>query len=307
MLYERIRIPFAGVIPYMDVDVDDEDSLSERLTEKHVTGPLLDRSGHAAFAKISVIRLPRISNFTDFNALERLPGIALSYVSRPEELTGSDLIILPGTKNTMGDLKWLRQNGLEAVITRMAGKGIPVIGVCGGFQMLGTSLSDPHGVEEGGTMRGMELLPIRTIFAEKKTRTRVNGTAAGFSNDGVPVKINGYEIHMGETTWIKEGKEKELEYEPEQKKSGQTACEVVVTGKNPNVYGSYIHGLFDTGNIADRIVQALAEKKGVTIKEGMSEDYHAFKERQYDQLADTLREYLNMEEIYGMLREAHLE
>ena len=99
----------------------------------------------------------------------------------------------------MGDLKWLRQNGLEAVITRMAGKGIPVIGVCGGFQMLGTSLSDPHGVEEGGTMRGMELLPIRTIFAEKKTRTRVNGTAAGFSNDGVPVKINGYEIHMGET------------------------------------------------------------------------------------------------------------
>lgn len=116
------------------------------------------------------IRLPRISNFTDFNALERLPGIALSYVSRPEELTGSDLIILPGTKNTMGDLKWLRQNGLEAVITRMAGKGIPVIGVCGGFQMLGTSLSDPHGVEEGGTMRGMELLPIRTIFAEKKTR-----------------------------------------------------------------------------------------------------------------------------------------
>ena len=199
MLYERIRIPFAGVIPYMDVDVDDEDSLSERLTEKHGTGPLLDRSGHAAFAKISVIRLPRISNFTDFNALERLPGIALSYVSRPEELTGSDLIILPGTKNTMGDLKWLRQNGLEAVITRMAGKGIPVIGVCGGFQMLGTSLSDPHGVEEVGSMRGMELLPIRTIFAEKKTRTRVNGTAAGFSNDGVPVKINGYEIHMGET------------------------------------------------------------------------------------------------------------
>ena len=186
MLYERIRIPFAGVIPYMDVDVDDEDSLSERLTGKYGSGPLLDRSGHEAFAKVTVVKLPRISNFTDFNSLERLPGIALSYVSRPEELTGSDLIILPGTKNTMGDIKWLRQNGLEAVITRMAGKGIPVIGVCGGFQMLGTSLSDPHGVEEGGTMRGMELLPIRTIFAEKKTRTRVNGTAAGFSNDGVP-------------------------------------------------------------------------------------------------------------------------
>ena len=106
----------------MDVDVDDEDSLSERLTGKHGSGPLLDRSGHEAFAKVTVVRLPRISNFTDFNSLERLPGIALSYVSRPEELTGSDLIIIPGTKNTMGDLKWIRQNGLEAVITRMAGR-----------------------------------------------------------------------------------------------------------------------------------------------------------------------------------------
>lgn len=169
------------------------------LTEKHGTGPLLDRSGHAAFAKISVIRLPRISNFTDFNALERLPGIALSYVSRPEELTGSDLIILPGTKNTMGDLKWLRQNGLEAVITRMAGKGIPVIGVCGGFQMLGTSLSDPHGVEEGGTMRGMELLPDPHDLCGEEDEDESKWNGAGFSNDGVPVKINGYEIHMGET------------------------------------------------------------------------------------------------------------
>ena len=104
----------------------------------------------------------------------------------------------------MGDLKWIRQNGLEAVITRMAGKGTPVIGVCGGFQMLGTSLDDPHGVEEGGTMRGMELSPIRTIFAEKKTRTRVTGTAR-FSEDGEPVKISGYEIHMGETIRMVEG------------------------------------------------------------------------------------------------------
>lgn len=182
----------------MDVDVDDEDSLSERLTGKYGSGPLLDRSGHEAFAKVTVVKLPRISNFTDFNSLERLPGIALSYVSRPEELTGSDLIIIPGTKNTMGDLKWIRQNGLEAVITRMAGKGTPIIGVCGGFQMLGTSLDDPYGVEEGGTMRGIELLPIRTIFAEKKTRTRVRGTAR-FSEAGEPVVISGYEIHMGET------------------------------------------------------------------------------------------------------------
>ena len=305
MLYERIRIPFAGVIPYMDVDVDDEDSLSERLTEKHGTGPLLDRSGHAAFAKISVIRLPRISNFTDFNALERLPGIALSYVSRPEELTGSDLIILPGTKNTMGDLKWLRQNGLEAVITRMAGKGIPVIGVCGGFQMLGTSLSDPHGVEEGGTMRGMELLPIRTIFAEKKTRTRVNGTAAGFSNDGVPVKINGYEIHMGETVYCGEDGKRSTSCADDAMRNIKIT-KTVVSDSTGCVYGSYIHGLFDKGEIAGHMIQTLAREKGIILEGGVWEDYRIIKERQYDQLADTLREYLYMEDIYGMLREAHI-
>lgn len=323
MLYERIRIPFAGVIPYMDVDVDDEDSLSERLTEKHGTGPLLDRSGHAAFAKISVIRLPRISNFTDFNALERLPGIALSYVSRPEELTGSDLIILPGTKNTMGDLKWLRQNGLEAVITRMAGKGIPVIGVCGGFQMLGTSLSDPHGVEEGGTMRGMELLPIRTIFAEKKTRTRVNGTAAGFSNDGVPVKINGYEIHMGET--IRDGGQpfSWIQYE-----NGENIAAMATdsdarsgykTDSNPNgtpaggkedgcisgnVFGTYVHGVFDTEEMQHAIRYFLAERKGVrpeTYENGETFSMAKYKEEQYDKMAKIIRENLDMDMIYRIL------
>ena len=323
MLYERIRIPFAGVIPYMDVDVDDEDSLSERLTEKHGTGPLLDRSGHAAFAKISVIRLPRISNFTDFNALERLPGIALSYVSRPEELTGSDLIILPGTKNTMGDLKWLRQNGLEAVITRMAGKGIPVIGVCGGFQMLGTSLSDPHGVEEGGTMRGMKLLPIRTIFAEKKTRTRVNGTAAGFSNDGVPVKINGYEIHMGETIWDGGQPFSWIQYE-----NGENIAAMAMdsdarsgykTDSNPNgaptggkedgcisgnVFGTYVHGVFDTEEMQHAIRYFLAERKGVrpeTYENGETFSMAKYKEEQYDKMAKIIRENLDMDMIYRIL------
>ena len=323
MLYERIRIPFAGVIPYMDVDVDDEDSLSERLTEKHGTGPLLDRSSHAAFAKISVIRLPRISNFTDFNALERLPGIALSYVSRLEELTGSDLIILPGTKNTMGDLKWLRQNGLEAVITRMAGKGIPVIGVCGGFQMLGTSLSDPHGVEEGGTMRGMELLPIRTIFAEKKTRTRVNGTAAGFSNDGVPVKINGYEIHMGET--IRDGGQpfSWIQYE-----NGENIAAMATdsdarsgykTDSNPNgapaggkedgcisgnVFGTYVHGVFDTEEMQHAIRYFLAERKGVhpeTYENGETFSMAKYKEEQYDKMAKIIRGNLDLDMIYRIL------
>lgn len=301
MLYERIRIPFAGVIPYMDVDVDDEDSLSERLTGKHGSGPLLDRSGHEAFAKVTVVRLPRISNFTDFNSLERLPGIALSYVSRPEELTGSDLIIIPGTKNTMGDLKWIRQNGLEAVITRMAGKGTPVIGVCGGFQMLGTSLDDPHGVEEGGTMRGMELLPIRTIFAEKKTRTRVTGTAR-FSEDGEPVKISGYEIHMGET--IRDGGRNFSEICCSDGTGGHTADTKEDGCVYKNIFGTYVHGVFDTEEMQMAVRNFLAKQKGVRPEEyesGATFSMAKYKEEQYDKMAKIIRENLDMDMIYRIL------
>ena len=298
MLEERSNVPVTGVVPYMELSLEDEDSLSERFLEKEVG--LID---------IAVIHYPRISNFTDFHVFEQIPGVSVRYVTSVRELQHPDLIFLPGSKNTMGDLKWMRQNGLEAAIKQRS-EEVPVFGICGGYQMLGVEIRDPAGVEEGGNIRGMELLPVLTVLQKEKKHCQTKGNINMLPGILYPISacaFEGYEIHMGETTWIKEGKEKELEYEPEQKKSGQTACEVVVTGKNPNVYGSYIHGLFDTGNIADRIVQALAEKKGVTIKEGMSEDYHAFKERQYDQLADTLREYLNMEEIYGMLREAHLE
>ena len=305
MLYERIKIPFAGVIPYMDVDVDDEDSLSERLTGKHGTGPLLDRAEHAAFAKISVIRLPRISNFTDFNALERLPGIALSYASRPEELTGSDLIIIPGTKNTMGDLKWLRQNGLEAVITRMAGRGMPVIGVCGGFQMLGTSLDDPHGVEEGGTMRGMELLPIRTVFAEKKTRTRVTGTAR-FLENGEPVRISGYEIHMGET--IRNGGRNFSHICCSDGTGGQTGNRAADTKEDgcvyKNVFGTYVHGVFDTEEMQNAVRTFLAKQKGIRLEEyenGTTFSMGKYKEEQYDKMAKIIRENLDMDLIYRIL------
>ncbi|MFR8777325.1 MAG: cobyric acid synthase [Enterocloster sp.] len=154
MLYERCPIPVAGVVPYMDVDLDDEDSLADRLRAKDTA---MDRNGRKAFARIAVVRLPRISNFTDFNALEHLPGVALYYSDRPEELSAADLVILPGTKNTMGDLKWLRETGMEAAIQRKYGEGCFVFGVCGGFQMLGMRLSDPFGVEEGGTLRGLGL------------------------------------------------------------------------------------------------------------------------------------------------------
>mgnify|MGYP002282077102 CR=1 FL=1 len=141
-----------------------EDSLS----------PRLGRSTHRKAVDVAVVRLPHISNFTDFVPLERHPALGVRYVGRPDQLAGADLIVLPGTKATMEDLRWLRESGLESEIKKCAAAGTPVLGVCGGYQMLGETLSDPEGVEGGGEMAGLGLLPCRTVFAAQKTRTRVS-------------------------------------------------------------------------------------------------------------------------------------
>lgn len=154
-----------GVAPYLHIEVEDEDSLTERFTRKEEIG-LID---------LAVIRLPRISNFTDFNPFERIEGVSLRYVSSVSELKNPDMILLPGTKNTMEDLLWMRQNGLEAAVLKAAAAGKVIFGVCGGFQMLGDTLSDPLHVEAGGTIKGMGLLPMDTVFAGEKTRTRAEG------------------------------------------------------------------------------------------------------------------------------------
>ena len=138
MIEELTKTPVLGVVPYMNVALDDEDSLSQRLEQKAV----------AAQVDIAVIRLPKISNFTDFNPLEYVPGVSVRYVSSLRELGAPDLLILPGTKNTMADLQWLRESGLEAAIKKHTAKGGAVLGICGGYQMLGQSLEDPDGVEQ---------------------------------------------------------------------------------------------------------------------------------------------------------------
>ena len=147
------------------LDIDDEDSLSDRLEQTH-KGAGLD---------VAVIRLPHISNFTDFSVFERMDGVSLRYVSQPGMLEDPDLILLPGTKNTMDDMQWLRESGMEALILRQAEKKTPIIGICGGFQLLGKVMEDPDNVEHGGTMRGMGLLDTKTVFAKSKTRTQIHG------------------------------------------------------------------------------------------------------------------------------------
>ncbi len=275
-----------GVVPYLDVDIDDEDSLTERF----------DRKNEPALIDMAVIRTPRISNFTDFSVFESVPGVKVRYVKNPDDLGNPDMIFLPGTKNTMEDLLWMRQNGIEAKIKKLAAAGKAVFGICGGYQMLGETLSDPYGVEHGGTMAGMALLPTETVFEKDKIRTRVDGT---FNNvDGIfsglkGLDLEGYEIHMG-TTKINGG----INMTSLKSLNGEEKIDGLSNG---NVYGSYVHGIFDKEGVANEIVSALLKAKGLDDTEAKSVNVEEYKEEQYVKLAKGVRKALNMKKIYEML------
>ncbi len=291
MIEKITGVPVTGVVPYLHLDLDDEDSLTERFTEKREAG-LID---------IAVIRLPRISNFTDFNALEYIPGVTVRYVQGVAQLGDPDMIILPGTKNTMEDLLWMRQNGLEAAILKFAAQGKLIFGVCGGYQMLGSRLEDPYQVEHGGTLAGMGLLPTTTVFAKQKTRTQVIGhfgPVGGILSGLSHVPFEGYEIHMGET--VAQGElgtltcVEEIGGRPERKTDGNQLG---------NVYGSYVHGIFDQEEVAKGVVSAICKVKGLDADSIGAVDMKAHKEAQYDKLAKALRESLDMEQVYRILEQ----
>lgn len=280
MLRELTGIPVVGVIPYMDLDLDDEDSLAERF-RRPASGGAVD---------IAVIRLPRISNFTDFNALGRMPEVSLRYVRSAADFGAPDLLILPGTKSTIADLQWLKRTGLGAEVVGHATSGGAVIGICGGYQMLGERVSDHVGAEGGGAEPGLGLLRTRTVFEREKARSRVQGHVV--HAEGVFALLegrafHGYEIHMGVT---------EVE---------GAAFSALSSGGSDgatsgNVWGSYVHGIFDDGAFSAALVNCLLMGKGMeptALPMRMDE----YKEMQYNYLADTVREHLDMELIYGLI------
>ena len=277
MLEEKTHIPVLGVIPMLRVDLDDEDSLSSRLSRRGGTEPI----------DIAVIRLPRLSNFTDFNALEMEGLSGVRYVRDVKELGAPDLIILPGTKNTMDDLLWLRQNGLEAEILKYASAGGLVLGVCGGYQMLGQQLFNPERLE-GDTeyLRGMGLLPVDTTFTPQKSRTRVQGTVQAAPFEGI--RLDSYEIHMGVS---------QVHGDPFCALDGGSfdGCHA------GNVYGTYLHGLFDTGSLAEALIRHLAERKGLDPGKIEVIPHETYVQQQYDKLAEGVRAALDMEKIYEIM------
>ena len=277
MLEARTGIPVLGVIPYADLDIDDEDSLSPRLDDLRQTAPV----------DIAVIRLPRISNFTDFAPLDHHPNLSVRYVTGTDRLGNPDLVILPGTKSTASDLLWMRQNGLEAAVCRLARSGTPVLGVCGGYQMLGESLLDPCGVEGGGTLSGMGLLPCRTTFLPEKRRTRA--TAQALCQPFTGAGLEGYEIHMGSTDRGSAG--------PFCRLSDGTEDGAFLG----SVFGTYLHGLFDSGELTDRLAAWLRERKGIRGTGERSETHRAYLDRQLDRLADVLRAHLDLPAVYRIM------
>lgn len=280
----------AGVVPMLDVDIDDEDSLSERFKHKAVKGQI----------DIAVIKLNKISNFTDFAALEAMEGVAVRYIFKSEDLGNPDLIILPGTKNTIEDLLQIRANGLEALIKKQASQGTAIIGICGGYQMLGETVCDEAKVEsDKGSVQGIGLLPMDTVFSKEKQTTQTSGWLCvsegefAFLND---MQVKGYEIHMGQSVIRKENGAV-----PFVKLCDGTSSNSRMDGCiKGNVFGTYLHGFFDEDDVRNSIIQYLADKKGVELSIG-AESYEAYKERQYDLLAAGIRESLDMDLIYQIL------
>lgn len=273
--------PVIGVMPYLDVDIDDEDSLSERFS----------RGGKAPI-DIAVIRLPKISNFTDFTALEASDGLSVRYITDAKQLGTPDMVVIPGTKSTISDMKWLRESGLECAIKRFATQGGLLFGICGGYQMLGEWINDSANVEGGGSLAGMGLLPIKTEFSTEKRRTRITGKIL----DGNPLSgaiIEGYEIHMGVTT--RSGSAQPLVILEDGVEDGCYAG---------NIYGSYLHGFFDTVDIREKLMDMLYSRKGMEkpSNSGMG-DYMEYRQAQYDKLAKCVRENLNVDLIYKLLEE----
>ena len=272
-------IPVFGVVPYLRVEIDDEDSLAPRLGVTDARKPL----------DIAVVRLPRISNFTDFAPLETHPLLGVRYVDRASKLGAPDLVILPGTKSTMDDLLWLRESGLETAVRKLAASGTPVLGVCGGYQMLGERIDDASGIEGSvPSLRGMELLPCVTAFEPEKTLTRVRAAVTGGPLDGAA--LDGYEIHMGTT---------EARGEPFCRLENGTpdGC------RQGNVFGTYLHGLFDSVSAVEKLALWLCERKGIEKGAAAAEPWRDYKERQYDLLAQGVRESLDMDAVYRVMEE----
>lgn len=287
-LESLIHVPTIGVLPYQKLDIDDEDSQSERLNAPSNPHALLD---------VVVIRLKHMSNYSDFTYLASQREVSVRYISTPQELGNPDLIILPGTKNTIYDLVALKEEHLDISLIKAHQRGIPLMGICGGYQMLGKEITDPDGVEgiKGATTQGLGLLDTITTLVSTKKTVQTSGVIVQCQGDLKALQhctVEGYEIHMGQT---------------KERAKSDSAFIQTATGfdgyAHHNVYGTYLHGFFDSTSVVRAIVHALCEKKGVTPYPGdvTALNYHDYKEEQYEALAQSMEQSFAIDHILDII------
>ena len=288
-LEEKTGLPVLGLIPwYYHIEIDSEDGFPLDTVIDPSFGTLPER------VNIAVIRLPHISNFTDFNPLIREEYVNLHYLSKIRDLSNYDLLLLPGSKNVRADLKWLRSTGWDQAIEDYHKSGGKIGGICGGFQLLGRTIEDPHGIEgKPGTSPGLNLLPCRTVLEKEKTLTRVKGK---WLQIGMPV--DGYEIHMGKTS-AEEQIQSAIAIDTLNGKA-VSQSDGFVSGDN-NVWGSYLHGLFDSPEFRSAFLHQLKPELADKFPQPDMEIIDEFRDRQYNLLAEHFEGNLDMEKLMEIL------
>jgi len=285
MLEKLINRPCLGVIPFIvDLKVDDEDSVTERFDIKR-----------EKCVKIGVVKLPYMSNFTDFTVFDMETDVSLEYVDHLADLTNCDLIIIPGSKNTIHDMRFLSESGFNQAIYKAHRKGIPIIGICGGYQILGQTIEDPYGVESyERKINGLGLLDVVTQMAKIKTTRQATGMMTGefWGIDTLNKPLNGYEIHMGETQHVG------VNVVPFMKTDlGTLDGAIHIDG---NILGTYYHGIFDNDHFRSAILNRIRQKKGMQFSTE-STSYEILKQNEYDRLAHHVESHLDIEAIKKIL------
>ncbi len=286
MLEELCGIPVVGVVPYYkEIYIEEEDSVA--LATKSV------RAEHGK-VNVAVVLLRHLSNFTDFNVLERDPRVHLFYTNNVEELAKADIILLPGSKSTLDDLYELRRNGVAQAVIRAHREGATVMGICGGYQMMGQEVLDPDHVEgDIERLPGLGLLPVSTQMMGEKVTRQVRFGLNEKSRPSLKL-MNGYEIHMGTTVPVFDAPASPLNILEDGKTDGYMV--------DATCMGTYIHGILDNPEFIDFLLEPFADKFSETAE---TFDYHRFKEEQYDKLAEHVRKHVDMPLIYQILTESH--
>ena len=271
-----------GVIPYTDIDIEDEDSLSE----KYKSFKLNKNSNKI---KISVIKLKHISNVTDIDALSIYDDVEIQFVSERSQIGNEDLIIIPGSKNTIDDLKWLKESGIADEIIKRARTETIILGICGGFQILGNKVKDPYHIEgDIEELNGLGLLDLETIMENEKTLVQYKGKLVvdnGILKTLNNFEIKGYEIHQG----ITKGNEKNL-----------TTDNRTIFVNRDNIIATYLHGIFDNKNFTDVLLNEIRRRKGLEeVNNNIS--YEEYKLKEFDKLEKLVRENVDIDEIYKII------